>query len=68
MSGRMITICDNCGKEHVMPTSWSNEDNPYRGWFHFSYHGKESKDICPNCLSKLFSEQLVTFLQRFWKG
>lgn len=68
MSGRLITVCDICNKEQKMPTSWGKDDNPYRGWLQVRYHGDDMKDICPDCTVKYFSQQLIVFLQRFWKG
>lgn len=67
MSGQLVTICDSCGKERRMPTSWGEKDNPFKGWLSLRYNGDNTKDICPDCTLANFSRQVGSFLELLFR-
>lgn len=47
------TVCDGCGYEQMMPSSWTEETNPLRGWVSIQLDGGffQAKEFCSTCVS-----------------
>ena len=52
MSTKSFEVCDGCGKEQPIPSSWTEETNPLKQWVRVSLDGGyHAEEFCPACVA-----------------